>query len=186
MKRKHKKYSKPKRPFDKARIEEEAVIKKEFGLKNKKEIWKADAKIKSIREKAKKLISAGAEEQKALCERLKKIGLDVNSIADILSLDKKDYLERRLQTILVNKKIAKTQKNARQLITHKKILINGNVVSSPSYIVPVELEDKIALKEKIKKEKPKEVPEAEKAEIAEEKEKTAEEIAKVNTEEKGE
>ena len=41
MKRKHKTYSKPKRPFDKMRIEEEAGIMKEFGLKNKREIWKA-------------------------------------------------------------------------------------------------------------------------------------------------
>ena len=49
MKRKHKRYSKPKRPFEKGRIEEEAEIKKRFGLKNKKEIWKADAKIKNIR-----------------------------------------------------------------------------------------------------------------------------------------
>ena len=56
MKRKHKIYSRPKRPFDKTRIEEEGKIKEEFGLKNKKEIWKADARIKEIREKAKKLI----------------------------------------------------------------------------------------------------------------------------------
>ena len=34
MKRKHKTYSKPKRPFDKARIDEEAIIKKDYGLKN--------------------------------------------------------------------------------------------------------------------------------------------------------
>ena len=72
MKRKHKLYSKPKRPFDKARIDEEAEVKKEFGLKNKKEIWKADSKIKSIREKAKKLIGADEKEQKALFDRLKK------------------------------------------------------------------------------------------------------------------
>ena len=72
MKRKHKTYSRPKRPFNKERIEEEAIIKKEFGLKNKKEIWKAEAKIKSIREKAKKLISSKPEEQKALFDRLKK------------------------------------------------------------------------------------------------------------------
>ena len=39
MKRKHKLYSRPKRPFDKQRIDEEAKIKEEFGLKNKKEIW---------------------------------------------------------------------------------------------------------------------------------------------------
>ena len=121
MKRKHKTYSRPKRPFDKARIEEEAVIKKDYGLKNKKEIWKADARIKSIREKAKKLIGADEEERKALFGRLKKIGLNVNSISDVLSLDKKNYLDRRLQTILVKKKVATTTKSARQLITHKKV-----------------------------------------------------------------
>jgi len=146
MKRKHKTYSRPKRPFDKTRIEEEARIKKEFGLKNKKEIWKADAKIKSIREKAKKLISASSEEKNSFFERLKKMGFKVNSITDVLSLDKRDYMRRRLQTILVEKKMATTMKSARQLITHKKVLISGNSVNAPSYVVPVELENKISLK----------------------------------------
>lgn len=160
MKRKHKTYSKPKRPFDKTRIDEEAILKKEFGLKNKREIWKADARIKSIREKAKRLISAKEEEQKALFEKLKKIGLEVNSIADVLSLDKKDYLKRRLQTILVLKKIANTQRSARQLISHRKVLVDGKVVDSPSYIVPVKFENKIELKKgksKPKKENKEEV-----------------------------
>lgn len=151
MKRKHKQYSKPKRPFDKMRIDEEAGIKKEFGLKNKKEIWKADAKIKEMREKAKKLIRADASEQQALFDRLKKIGLDVNSIADVLGLDKKDYLKRRLQTVVVRKKLATTPKSARQLITHKKILVNGRVVDVPSFVVPKNLEDKITKKEQKKK-----------------------------------
>lgn len=147
MKRKHKTYSKPKRPFDKVRIEEEAKIKKEFGLKNKKEIWKADAKIKSIREKAKILISAKEEEKNSFFDRLKKMGFKVNSITDVLSLDKTDYLKRRLQTILVERRMATTVKSARQLITHKKVLIEGNVMNVPSYIVPVELENKISLKQ---------------------------------------
>ena len=151
MKKKHKRYSRPKRPFDKERIEEEGKIKKEFGLKNKKEIWKAEANIKSIREKAKKLISAEVGEQKALFDRLKKIGLEVNSIADVLSLDKEDYLKRRLQTILVKKKFAPTVKSSRQLIVHKKVMINGNVIDSPSYTIPIDLEDKISLKKKIRK-----------------------------------
>ena len=156
MKRKHKTYSKPKRPFDKVRIDEEAEIKKEFGLKNKREIWKADARIKSVRERAKKLISSDEKEQKDLFERLKKIGLEVNSIADVLSLNKEDYLKRRLQTVVVNKKLATTTKSARQLITHKRILVDGKIVDSPSYIVPIELEKKISLKEKKKKVKTKE------------------------------
>lgn len=153
MKRKHKTYSKPKRPFDKQRLEEEAEIKKQFGLKNKKEIWKVESKIASIREKAKKLISATEAEQKILFDQLNKIGLKVESISDILGLDKKSYMNRRLQTIVLNKGIANSAKHARQLITHKKILVNEKVVSTPSYIVPVELEDKIELKKKIKKEK---------------------------------
>ncbi|VVB83519.1 30S ribosomal protein S4 [uncultured archaeon] len=156
MKRKHKTYSRPKRPFDKARIDEEAKIKEEFGLKNKREIWKADAKIKLIREKAKKLISASEDEKNAFFERLKKIGLNVNTIGDVLSLDKKDYLRRRLQTVLVQKGMATTQKSARQLITHKKVLISGNSINAPSFIVPVELENKISIKaNKIKTKKSK-------------------------------
>lgn len=154
MIKKSKRYSRPKRPFDKTRIEEEAEIKEEYGLKNKKEIWKAEAKVKLMRERAKEMISASLEEQKALFERLSKIGIKVNSISDILSLNKKDYLEQRLQTIITRKKIAKTMKSARQLITHKKVLVDGKVVDSPSYIVPVELRDKIRLKDgKIKTKK---------------------------------
>ncbi len=156
MKRKHKRYSKPKRPFEKTRIDEEARIIKEFGLKNKREIWKAEAKINSIREKAKKLISAEPREQEALFNRLKKIGINVNSIADVLSLNKEDYLRRRLQTILVIKRLATTMKIARQLITHKKVLIDGKAVNSPSYIVPTELENKISLKPAKRKENQKE------------------------------
>jgi small subunit ribosomal protein S4 len=159
MKRKHKIYSKPKRPFEKVRIEEEAKIKTEFGLKNKKEIWKAEAKIKVMREKAKKLISASPKEQQALFDRLKKIGINVNSISDVLSLEKKDYLNRRLQTILIKKKIATTPRGARQLIVHKKVLVGGDIVNIPSYIVPVELENKISLKQKKETKKAKDLEE---------------------------
>ncbi|MEJ2267788.1 MAG: 30S ribosomal protein S4 [Nanoarchaeota archaeon] len=146
MKRKHKQYSKPKRPFDKLRMDEEAKIIKEFGLKNKKEIWRAEAQIKLIREKAKKLISSSKEEQQKLFEQLQKIGLNVNSIAEILALDKKDYLKRRLQTILVEKKFATTPKSARQLIVHKKVLLGGEIIDSPSFIVQKDKENKISLK----------------------------------------
>ncbi len=146
MKRKHKTYSRPKRPFDKARIEEEAQIKEDYGLKNKIEIWKADSQITSIREKAKKLIPAGPEKQKVLFDRLKKMGLKSDTLTDVLSLDKKDYLNRRLQTIVFKKRLAKSPKHARQLIVHKKVLVNGRAINSPSYTVPIELEEKISLK----------------------------------------
>ena len=154
MKRKHKKYSKPRRPFDKPRIDEEAGIKKEFGLKNKKELWKADAKVKLIRKKAKNLIKASKEDQQVLFDRLNKLGIDVKTIADVLGLEKTNYLNRRLQTVVYKKGLAPTIKTSRQLITHRKVLVNGRAVSAPSYIVPIELEGKITLKKpKVKKTK---------------------------------
>lgn len=146
MLKKHKTYLKPKRPFDKTRIEEERKIKKEFGLKNKREIWKAEAKVKAMREKAKGLIKASKEEQEKLFSQLKRIGLDVNSIGDVLALESKDYLERRLQTIVAKKGLAKSIRSSRQMIAHRRVYVDGKIVDKPSFIVPVELEDKIDIK----------------------------------------
>ena len=155
MIKKHKNYSRPKRPFDKVRIDEEKKIKKEFGLKNKKEIWKAEAKVKLIREKAKRLLSSSPEDQKNFFVKLNHQGFKVGSIGDVLSLEKRDYLKRRLQTILVDKKLANTSKSARQLITHKHVLVGEKIVNIPSYIVPTELENKITLKKKTSKKRTK-------------------------------
>lgn len=184
MRRQHKTYEKPKRPFDKARIDEESQIKKEFGLKNKKEIWKAESEINSTREKAKRLIPASEEEQQEFFQRLKKMGLGVDSIHDALSLDKKDYLNRRLQTVVHKKGLANSIKHARQLTTHKKVLVNGKKLNRPSYIVPTELESTI---EVVKPKNPKKVDKEtsksdKKSETGEKpKEKESEEETKENT-----
>jgi small subunit ribosomal protein S4 len=145
-KRKHKKFNRPKRPFDKKRIEEERKIINKYGLKNKKEIWKAETEVDKIRNQAKKLLTKTSEEQNKFIERMKKKGFKVETIAEVLSLEKQDYLNRRLQTIIHNKKIANTPKQARQFIVHKHIKIQDNVVNIPSYMVPVDEEEKISLK----------------------------------------
>jgi small subunit ribosomal protein S4 len=158
MKRKHKTYSRPKRPFEKERILEENEIRNEFGLKNKREIWKAEARIKELRNKAKSLISGSEKDQKLFFDKIRKMGLKAESIGDVLALDKRDYLKRRLQTVLVDKKFATTPKAARQLITHRKVSVDGKLVDSPSYIVEVDLENKIKVKDKkIKKVDKKEI-----------------------------
>ncbi len=154
MKRKHKNYTKPKRPFDKRRIDEEAKVKRKYGLKNKKEIWKAEARIHEIREKAKNMINSEQGEKEKFFDKLKKIGLNVESIGDVLSLNKNDYLDRRLQTIVAKNNAVPTSKTARQMIVHKKVLVDGRAINKPSYIVPVELEKKIKLKFKPIKNKP--------------------------------
>ena len=146
MIKKHKIYSRPRKPFDKERFAEEAVIIKDYGLKNKREIWKIEAAVKSMRHKAKDAISAGPEKQKDLFIQLQKRGFNVNTISEILSLMKKDVLERRLQTILVRKNLAQSMKAARQMIVHKKVYVDGRMINAPSYIVFKEEENKINIK----------------------------------------
>ena len=135
MKRQTKKYSKPRKPFDKIRIEEENVLVERYGLKNKREIWKADSAIGRMRNLAKELITGSEEEKNLFIERLQKTGFGVNSIADVLALDKEDWLKRRLQTIVHQKKFAHTPKQAIQFITHRHVLIEGKFVNTPSYHV---------------------------------------------------
>ena len=143
--RKHKKYSRPRKAYDKVRIEEENELVKNYGLKNKREIWKAEAAVDKIRRQAKQLITKSQEEQKIFFDKLNKIGLKVDKIADVLALKKEDWLKRRLQSILIEKQLAKTPKEARQFIVHKHVAILGNIVNVPSYVVGRDEEKNISL-----------------------------------------
>ena len=168
MKRQSKKYSKPRRPFDKARIEEENTLKDRYGLKNKKEIWKADAAIGKIRNLAKQLITRPEEEQTAFVERLQKKGFNVNSIAEALALDKEDWLKRRLQTIIFTKNLTNTPKQARQFVTHKHVSIGSQIVNIPSYQVSLDEESLVKLNIVLKTSKAKSKIEEIKEEVIEE------------------
>lgn len=143
MIRKHKKFNRPKQLYDSTRIEEENKIVAKYGLKNKKEIWKAKAKLGTIRNKAKKIINEDLEQQERFLERLRKEGFNVKKTVDVLALTEEDILRRRLQTILVSKKLATTAKGARQMIIHKHVTINDKKVDVPSYMVKLDEEGKI-------------------------------------------
>jgi small subunit ribosomal protein S4 len=140
-------YNRPKKLFDKTRIEEENKIKKKYGLKNKREIWKAKTAVSKLRRRAKNLIGKDMNKQQEFFKKLNKQGISVTKTADVLALNETDLLERRLQTFLVKKKLCNTPKGARQLITHKKVLVKGNVVNKPSYHITKELENEITIKE---------------------------------------
>ncbi len=156
MIRKKNKFSRPHKLYDKIRIGQENKLVEMYGLKNKKEIWKSEAKVKYFRSRAKILINASQEEQKNFFEKLNSIGLIVTNIADVLALGKEDILKRRLSTIVWKKGLSKTARHARQLITHRNILVEGRSIDVPSYLVPVDLEKEIAVKQK-KKIQPKEI-----------------------------
>ena len=60
-------------------------------------------------------------------------------------------LERRIDNVIFRMGLARTRREARQVVGHKHILINGKTVNIPSYLVSVG--DKIELKEKAKETK---------------------------------
>ncbi len=151
----HKAYQTPKRPFEKTRIEEETRLVIEYGLRNKREIWKAQSVLRKYRKGARDLLalkSAGTEEEiferkrNELISSLQRAGLlgPEADIDDVLSLKVQAQLERRLQTLVYRKGLARSPKQARQLITHGHVAINGRRVSIPGYRVPRTEEAQIA------------------------------------------
>ena len=153
IKRKRRAYSKPRQLFDRARIEEENVLKNKYGLKNKKEIWKAKSLVSKFRRRAKDLISKDIEQQQQFFSKLNKLGIKVANISDVLALTEHNLLDRRLQTFVNKKDLSNTPKQARQLITHKNVFVDGKIVNVPSFWVISDFENKIEIKPQ--KEKPK-------------------------------
>ena len=146
MKRFRKKYKKPRRPWDKSLLEEERKLMIEYGLRRKRELWRAKEILRKYRRLARKLNAIkDKDREKILLGKLYKLGLvDENANLDtVLSLTVKDILNRRLQTIVYRKGLANTIKQARQFIVHGHVKINGRKVVYPSYLVPREEEDKI-------------------------------------------
>ena len=129
-------------------MDDENVLIKRYGLKNKREIWKAKTAISKLRRRAKGLIGKEVEEQQKFFDKLNKEGFVVRDISDVLALTEENLFERRLQTILFKKGMVNTVKHARQLIIHKNVLVEGNVVNIPSFVVTRELENKIKIKER--------------------------------------
>ena len=145
-----KSYTPPSHPWQRARIDAEKAIVTEFGVKNKKEIWKMEAVMRSFTSQAKKLIVGSSKqallEKQNLIKRLQKYGLvgAQASIDQILGLSLKDIMNRRLQTIVLKKGLASTVSQARQMITHKHVIVGDKKISSPSYLVSLEEEATIS------------------------------------------
>ena len=140
-KRFRKKYARPKKPFDKARIETEKKTKENFGLRRKKEIWRAEGIVRDFRRRARALQAKGNEkDEKALIDKINKLGILAKRLDDVLQIGLDDILSRRLQTIIFKKGLANSIKQARQFITHEHIAIGDKTITSPSYLVKVEEE----------------------------------------------
>jgi len=144
-------WKKPKRPLNYNLMMDELKTLGTFGLKTKKELWKARTNLSKLRHQARSLLALRQEIRKekepVLINSLSKIGLvDKNSTLDaVLNLQVTDLLSRRLQTIVQRKLYFKTPYHARQAIVHGHIMIDDRIVTIPSYVVKIDEEPKIHL-----------------------------------------
>lgn len=147
MRKLKKKYKRPKKPWDKERIEEEKKLMEKYGLRRKREIWRAREILRKFRRRARRLVAEkDKEKEKVLLDKLYRMGLlDKNAtLDDVLSLTVEDILERRLQTIVYKLGLAKTPKQARQFIVHGHIAFDGRRTIYPSMLVPRGMESRIS------------------------------------------
>jgi small subunit ribosomal protein S4 len=149
MRRIRKKFKKPRSPWSITKIRDERKLLNEYGLRRKKEMLIAQEVLRNYRQRARELIAEkDKEKERILIEKMSKIGLLIkkeSTLDDILALNITNVLDRRLQTLVLRKAIAKTPMQARQLIVHGHISVAGKRTSFPSYMVPVEEERKISL-----------------------------------------
>src|SRR3989344_7442029 len=141
-----KKYWTQAHPWNKNAIETGKKLKKEYGLRNTKEILIANSFLKLYKNIAKKLTAhktAQREKEKnQVLGKLSKLGLlPVGSeLYQILALEIENILERRLQSLVYRKGLARSMKQARQYIIHRHIIIGEAEITSPSYLVTLEEE----------------------------------------------
>ncbi|MFH0836302.1 MAG: 30S ribosomal protein S4 [Candidatus Micrarchaeota archaeon] len=146
--RRTKRYEKPKKLWDATRIKEEKAFKLEYGLKNMRELWKMQTILRKVRREARRLLSrkgSGLEKRtEQLLNRVKSFLVSGEvSLDDILTLTERDILNRRLQTIVVKRGLAKTPGQARQFIVHGHIAVAGQKVNAPSYLVKFDEEKRV-------------------------------------------
>ena len=164
-------WRKPKRPLNYELKMEELKTLGTFGLRTKRELWKAHTELSRVRHQARSLLALRqeirAEKEPILMKSLARIGL-VSSDAtldDVLNLNADDLLSRRFQTIVAKKFDFKSPYQARQAIIHGHVMIGDRKIDIPSYIVTVEEEGGVhftpesKIPEMLEKSKSKEVTE---------------------------
>lgn len=110
-------------------LKNENKLMTKYGLKNKKEIWKADTLVRRYSREARFLLGFDTDqmvkEKLELLGHLARTGVlpEGAALEDILDLNVEDILRRRLQTIVFKKGLARTPKEARMFVVHGHIAL---------------------------------------------------------------
>jgi small subunit ribosomal protein S4 len=129
----------------------ELYVMGSYGLRNKRELWRAQTEVARIRNQARALLAlsteARSEKEKRLLSFLNRLGLvkEDATLDDILNLKVEDLLERRLQTIIMKKSGTKSPYQARQIVSHGHVSIGNRKVNIPGYLVRTDEEPQILL-----------------------------------------
>lgn len=133
----HRKWRRPRHPWRREELQAELDLLGRYGLRNKRELWRAKLIVERMRLQARRLLAMEEGRRRSFIERLVRMGLlqPGATLDDVLGLTVSNLLERRLQTVVYRKGLAKTIHQARQLVVHGHVAIGGQVVSRPSYLV---------------------------------------------------
>ncbi|HTZ62400.1 MAG TPA: 30S ribosomal protein S4 [Thermoplasmata archaeon] len=147
-------YDTPKHPWEASRMDEERKLLEKYGLKNKRELWKAQSILRRIRGQARELqarLRTGEEqaqqETTLLLARLARLGLlsvGAPSLDDVLALTTEDILRRRLETVVFGHGLAPTAQSARKWIVQGHFSLGDHRVTRPGYLVRLDEESRIA------------------------------------------
>ena len=145
-------FRKPKRPFEKDRLDAEMKVVGEYGLKNKREVWRVQYVLSKMRSAARELLTKDEKDDdrifhgEALLRRMVRYGLLLDSerkLDFVLGLTSSKLMERRLQTKVFKQGLAKSIHHARVLIRQRHIRVGRQICDIPSFCVRTDSEKHI-------------------------------------------